>query len=79
MREATVRELWTYPVKGCQGIASESIEVTQMGVVGDRGFVLWRRNWMDFVEFTSRPEPVDARCGRLATCEDCEVHEDTRN
>ncbi|MEO1914751.1 MAG: MOSC N-terminal beta barrel domain-containing protein [Myxococcales bacterium] len=42
MREATVRELWTYPVKGCQGIASESIEVTQMGVVGDRGFVLWR-------------------------------------
>jgi uncharacterized protein YcbX len=42
MREAIVRELWTYPVKGCQGVPSESIDVTQMGIVGDRGFVLWR-------------------------------------
>jgi uncharacterized protein YcbX len=41
MREAIVRELWTYPVKGCQGIQSDSLDITKMGVVGDRGFVLW--------------------------------------
>lgn len=42
MPEAIVRELWTYPVKGCQGVPAESIEITKMGVMGDRGFVLWR-------------------------------------
>jgi uncharacterized protein YcbX len=42
MRHATVRELWTYPVKGCQGVSADSIEITKMGVIGDRGFVLWR-------------------------------------
>ena len=42
MREAVVRELWTYPVKGCQGVPADSLEITQMGVIGDRGFVLWR-------------------------------------
>ena len=41
MSEAIVRELWTYPVKGCQGVAADSIEITKMGVTGDRGFVLW--------------------------------------
>jgi uncharacterized protein YcbX len=42
MPEATVRELWTYPVKGCRGVAAQSLEITRMGVSGDRGFVLWR-------------------------------------
>ena len=42
MREAIVRELWTYPVKGCQGVAAEALEITQMGVAGDRDFVLWQ-------------------------------------
>lgn len=42
MSEVVVRELWTYPVKGCQGVPAESLEITQMGVIGDRGFVLWR-------------------------------------
>ena len=41
MPEVTVRELWTYPVKGCQGVPAETIEVTKMGVVGDREFVIW--------------------------------------
>jgi len=41
MPQAVVRELWTYPVKGCQGVSADSLEITKMGVVGDRGFVLW--------------------------------------
>ena len=41
MPEAIVRELWTYPVKGCQGIPADEIEITKMGVPGDRSFVLW--------------------------------------
>ncbi len=41
MREVVVRELWTYPVKSCQGVAAESIEITKMGIVGDRGFAIW--------------------------------------
>jgi uncharacterized protein YcbX len=41
MTEAVVRELWTYPVKGCQGVAADHIDITQIGIVGDRSFVLW--------------------------------------
>ena len=41
MPEVTVRELWTYPVKGCQGVPAERLEVTQLGIPGDRDFVLW--------------------------------------
>jgi len=41
MPEAIVRELWTYPVKGCQGKPVEELEVTRMGAAGDRCFVLW--------------------------------------
>ncbi len=41
MNEVTVRELWTYPVKSCQGVPTESIEITPMGIVGDRGFAIW--------------------------------------
>ncbi len=42
MREVTVRELWTYPVKGCQGVPAEAIQITKMGIPGDRDFVLWK-------------------------------------
>jgi uncharacterized protein YcbX len=42
MTQAIVRELWTYPVKGCQGVPADSLEITRMGVTGDRCFVLWR-------------------------------------
>lgn len=41
MREATVRELWTYPVKSCQGVAAEAVELSRMGVAGDRRFAVW--------------------------------------
>lgn len=41
MREAIVRELWTYPVKGCQGTAAEALQVTKLGIPGDRDFTLW--------------------------------------
>lgn len=41
MKDVTVRELWTYPVKSCQGVPAQSIEITPMGIVGDRGFAIW--------------------------------------
>ena len=42
MQEAIVRELWTYPVKGCQGVAADAIHITKLGIPGDREFVLWK-------------------------------------
>ena len=42
MHEAIVRELWTYPVKGCQGVAADAIHITKLGIPGDREFVLWK-------------------------------------
>ena len=41
MPEATIRELWTYPVKGCQGVAVEAIDVSKLGIPGDRQFAVW--------------------------------------
>jgi len=41
MKDVTIRELWTYPVKSCQGVQTQSIEVTTMGIIGDRGFAIW--------------------------------------
>jgi uncharacterized protein YcbX len=41
LKDVTVRELWTYPVKCCQDQLAQSIEITEMGVVGDRGFAIW--------------------------------------
>jgi uncharacterized protein YcbX len=41
MQEAIVRELWVYPVKGCQGASAEAVQITKMGIPGDRDFVLW--------------------------------------
>jgi uncharacterized protein YcbX len=42
MQEVTVRELWTYPVKGCQGVAAQEIQISKLGIPGDRSFVVWR-------------------------------------
>ena len=36
-----VNELWVYPVKGMQGIEVDSIEITDLGIVGDREFAIW--------------------------------------
>ena len=41
MREVVVKELWSYPVKGCQGVAVDSLQITKRGIVGDRIFSLW--------------------------------------
>lgn len=41
MKDIIVRELWTYPVKSCQGVPAQSVEITKMGIVGDRGFAIW--------------------------------------
>ena len=41
METLNVTELWIYPVKGMQGIPVDSIEVTELGIVGDREFALW--------------------------------------
>ena len=41
MHNATITELWKFPIKGCQGIQVESIEVDIEGVKGDRDFAFW--------------------------------------
>lgn len=41
MSEVTVRELNVYPVKACQGVPTDEIEISPQGIVGDRVFVLW--------------------------------------
>jgi uncharacterized protein YcbX len=41
VQEAVIRELWVYPVKGCQGVAVDEIDVSRRGIPGDRDFVLW--------------------------------------
>ena len=41
MSEVTVRELCLFPVKGCQGVSVDSLEITELGIVGDREFVIW--------------------------------------
>lgn len=41
MTDITVSELWTYPVKSCQGVPAQSIDITKMGISGDRGFAIW--------------------------------------
>lgn len=41
MKVVTVRQLWTYPVKSCQGVRTQSIDIDTMGIVGDRGFAVW--------------------------------------
>lgn len=41
MKEAVVRELWTYPIKSCQGVAADSVEITKLGIEGDRCFAIW--------------------------------------
>jgi len=42
MQEVVVREIWSYPVKGCQGARVEAAELTRLGLPGDRAFAIWR-------------------------------------
>lgn len=41
MTTVTVTELWTYPVKGAQGVPHDAIEITDLGILGDREFTIW--------------------------------------
>lgn len=41
MSEVIVKELWTYPVKGCQGVPAKEVEISKLGIPGDRSFVVW--------------------------------------
>jgi hypothetical protein len=41
MKQITVNELWVFPVKGMQGVPVDSIEITDLGIVGDREFAVW--------------------------------------
>lgn len=40
MKPVTVNELWVYAVKGMRGIEVDSIDITDMGIVGDREFAV---------------------------------------
>jgi uncharacterized protein YcbX len=57
MSECTVAALTIYPVKGCQGVAVDEIEVRRGGIVGDREIMLVK----DGKDFAQRDHPRLAR------------------
>lgn len=59
MPEVVIRELWTYPVKGCQGVAHDEVRVTTLGIPGDRGFSIWK----DSALVDQKDTPVVASIG----------------
>ena len=61
MQEVVVRELWTYPIKGCQGVAHQEIEVTRLGVRGDRRFTMWKGGALVDQKETPRAASIGAR------------------
>jgi hypothetical protein len=66
MSEAIVRELWSYPVKSCQGVPVEAIEVTEMGVRGDREFALWHEG--ELVEQKDNPQVASLAASLAGDC-----------
>ncbi len=60
MKDVTVRELWTYPVKSCQGVPAQSIEITTMGIVGDRTFAVWADGRLVEQKLTPRMASIGA-------------------
>jgi uncharacterized protein YcbX len=60
MNDVTVRELWTYPVKSCQGVPAQSIDITSMGIVGDRGFAIWADGRLVEQKLTPRVASIGA-------------------
>ncbi|MBT5155267.1 MAG: MOSC domain-containing protein [Gammaproteobacteria bacterium] len=38
MKTVTVKELYVYPVKGCNGSPVQALDITEQGIVGDREF-----------------------------------------
>jgi len=37
----TVTELWVFPVKGMQGVRVDSVDITDLGIAGDREYTVW--------------------------------------
>ncbi len=66
MGEVTVRELWTYPVKSCQGVQVEAVKITAMGIEGDRGFAIWADGRLVEQKLTPRVASIGAAWDRAA-------------
>lgn len=64
MKDVTIRELWTYPVKSCQGVQAQSIEITTMGILGDRGFAIWADGRLVEQKLTPRVASIGAEWDR---------------
>lgn len=60
MSEITVSELWTYPVKSCQGVPAQSVDITKMGIVGDRRFAIWADGKLVEQKLTPRVATIGA-------------------
>ena len=39
MREVVVKELWSYPVKGCQGVAVASLQISPESMHSDNATI----------------------------------------
>ena len=57
MTECTVSSLAIYPLKGCEGVAVDAIELRRGGIVGDRELMLVK----DGKDFAQRDHPQLAR------------------
>lgn len=60
MTAVTVRELWSYPIKGCQGVQVEELQVTKNGVIGDRRFAVWSNGRLVDQKLTPRMATIAA-------------------
>ncbi len=69
MSAIVIRALWTYPIKGCQGVSHEEVEVTSLGIPGDRAFTIWKNGALVDQKETPRVASiaahVDADAGTL--------------
>jgi uncharacterized protein YcbX len=41
MKSVTVTDLVVYPIKGAQGVPVDTLVITDLGIIGDREFVIW--------------------------------------
>ncbi|MEM9173772.1 MAG: MOSC N-terminal beta barrel domain-containing protein [Myxococcota bacterium] len=61
MPDVVIRELWTYPIKGCQGVAHEAVTVSALGIPGDRAFTIWKDGALVDQKDTPRAASIGAR------------------
>ncbi|MEM7412778.1 MAG: MOSC N-terminal beta barrel domain-containing protein [Myxococcota bacterium] len=69
MSQVTVRELQVFPVKGCQGVPVDQLDITELGIVGDREFVIWEDGQLvdqkDTPQVAALGVDLDRAAGRL--------------